>query len=91
VTEFRLNLGFVGDPPVFGQGVDDNQRRLAEGMSLLQSDVAHVKTDLAHLTELSADIKTIKAAVTDQSRQLRRHVQILDDHETRLSGVEHAA
>jgi len=73
------------------EDIDDKLQHLAEGMSLLQTDVAQVKKGVARLSELPADIKTIKAAVTDQSRQLRRHDQILGDHETRLSGLEHAA
>jgi prefoldin subunit 5 len=71
--------------------VNDKLERLTEGMSLLQSDNREIKKTVADLPEIKADIKTIKAAVTDQSRKLRQHEHVIGDHENRLSGLEHAA
>ena len=71
--------------------IEDQLKAILEGqdaMSSLPPDIAELKADMA---VVKADIQVIKAAVTDQSRELNAHTDTLQDHETRISGLEQAA
>lgn len=63
--------------------VRDNLKLLAEGMSGLKTTVDDISDRLAGVEQQTVLIPSIKAAITDQSRQLA-------DHEDRIIGMEHA-
>lgn len=62
------------------EDIRDQLQKFAEAMSGVPKDVARLKEDML---EVKDNIKAIKAAVTDQSRQL-------GNHETRISSLETA-
>jgi len=79
------------------QGMNDDERRQVLGEVLMDElkaireyvqDIPAIKQDVQQLKtdvdEIRPDVKVIKAAVTDQSRQLARH-------DARLGNLERAA
>jgi hypothetical protein len=55
-----------------------------EAVSAMAADVRELKQLIPEIADLKADIKVIKAAVTDQTHQL-------NDHKIRIAGLEQAA
>ena len=76
---------------VLVEDVNDKLQVLADGMSVLQDDMRQVKDELKAHEAVPGDIKAIKAAVTDQSRELKSIDHAVGDHESRLSALEQAA
>lgn len=61
-----MNDNSVG---VLLEDVQDKLQRLAESISNVHHDIQYLKTTTAKIPELADDVRVIKAAVTDQSRQ----------------------
>ena len=64
--------------------IRDQNRAVLEAVGVMQQQVAKLPTIEEEIRELKADVKVIKAAVTDQSKQL-------DEHERRITRLESQA
>lgn len=73
------------------EDINDKLDHLAEGMSVLSDGIQEVRRVVADVPEIKDDIKAIKAAVTDQSRQLSKVEHQVADHDNRIRTVESAA
>lgn len=66
------------------EDIRDQNRKVLEAVGAMQEQVSKIPGIEAKLDDLTADVKVIKAAVTDQSRQLH-------DHEPRITRLEQRA
>ena len=83
----------MNDKPYEGavlEDINEKLQRLAEGVFALVEDNREIKKVIADLPEMKDDIKAIKAAVTDQTRDLQRLDQQVDNHEARLDTLGRA-
>jgi len=62
--------------------------RFAEAMGNVPAQVQQLTEDV---TDLKSDMKVVKAAVTDTSREQKRHGVKLGNHERRIRHLEQAA
>lgn len=64
--------------------IQGQMQSLADGISGLQEEMRYVKVRVDEIPEMKDGIRAIKAAITDQGREL-------NDHETRITALEAAA
>jgi len=72
------------------EDINDKLQRLAEGVFALVEDNREIKKAVAHIPLIEDRLTAIEAAVIDQTRDLQRLDQQVDNHEARLNTLERA-
>jgi len=73
------------------EDINDKLQHLAEGVSVLLEGNQEIRKVVDRIPAIEDNVKAIKAAVTDQSRQLNSVEHQVGEHEDRVRTLEQTA